>query len=146
MCKIKITIKNKIGIVYTSFRIKNMSEIIHIRAYFDIEKDNVEQFKKLTREMTEVVKANEANTLEYRFYLNEDGTKCIVHETYVDSNAALAHNNGLASKTILPYIFNTATLDRLDVYGKPNDELKQVISSLNSHTFNLFTGFSRKNE
>ena len=123
-----------------------MSEKIHIRAYFIIEKDNVERFKKLIKEMSEVVETNEPDTLEYRFYLNEDGTKCIVHETYTDSKATLSHNDGAASKTILPSIFNMAQLNRLDVYGNPNDELKKVLAGLNSYTFNLFTGFSRKNE
>ena len=123
-----------------------MSENIDIRAYFIIEKDNVEQFKKLIREMSEVVKTSEPDTLEYRFYLNEEGTKCIVHETYADSKATLSHNDSTASKTILPSIFNIAQLNRLDVYGNPNDELKKVLAGLNSHIFNLFTGFSRKNE
>ncbi len=123
-----------------------MSENIHIRAYFIIEKDNVEQFKKLISEMSEVVETNEPDTLEYRFYLNEDGTKCIVHETYADSKATLSHNDGAASKTILQSIFNAAQLNRLDVYGNPNDELKKVLAGLNSHMFNLFTGFSRKNK
>jgi len=123
-----------------------MTENIYIRAYFIIEKDNVKQFKKLIREMSEVVKANESDTLEYRFYLNENGTKCIVHETYVDSKATLSHNDSLASKTILPRIFKIAHLDRLEIYGKPNDELKKVLSGINSQTFNLFTGFSRMNE
>jgi quinol monooxygenase YgiN len=123
-----------------------MPENIHIRAYFIIEKDNVEQFKKLIREMSEVVETNEPDTSEYRFYLNEDGTKCIVHETYADSKATLSHNDGAASKTILQSIFNAAQLNRLDVYGNPNDEWKKVLAGLNSHTFNLFTGFSWKNK
>jgi len=121
-----------------------MSENIHIRAFFIIEKDNVEQFKKLIRKMSEVVETSEPDTLEYRFYLNEDGTKCIVHETYADAKATLLHNNNTASKTILPRIFNIAQLNRLDVYGNPDDELKKVLAGLNSQTFNLFTGFRRK--
>ncbi len=123
-----------------------MSENIHIRAYFIIEKENVERFKKLIREMSEVVETNEPDTLEYRFYLNEDGTKCIVHETYVDSEAVLSHNDGTASKTILPRIFSIAKLNRLDVYGNPSNELKKLLTSFNSQIFNLYTGFSRRNE
>lgn len=123
-----------------------MSENIHIRAYFIIEKDNVERFKKLIREMSEVVETNEPDTLEYRFYLNEDGTKCIVHETYVDSKATLSHNDSTASKTILTRIFNIAKLNTLDVYGNPNNELKKLLSSFNSQIFNLYTGFNRENE
>ncbi|TVP40189.1 hypothetical protein [Candidatus Nitrosocosmicus arcticus] len=70
----------------------------------------------------------------------------VVHETYADSKAGLSHNDGAASKTILPNIFNLAQLNRIDVYGNPNDELKKVLAGLSSQTFNLFTGFSRKNE
>jgi quinol monooxygenase YgiN len=122
-----------------------MSENIHIRAEFIIENDNVEQYKKLIREMSEV-ETNEPSTLVYQFYLNGDGTKCMVHETYVDSKAVLSHNDSTASKTILPRIFNIAKLNTLDVYGNPSNELKKLLASFNSQIFNLYTGFSRKNE
>lgn len=48
----------------------------------------------------------------------------MIHETYADSKAVLSHNDSLASKTILPKIFNISRLDTLDVYGNPNNELK----------------------
>ena len=123
-----------------------MSENIHIRAEFIIEKDNVEQYKMLIREMSNFVEINEPSTLVYQFYLNGDGTKCMVHETYVDSNAVLYHNDSTASKTILHRIFNIAKLNTIDVYGNPSNELKKLLASFNSQIFNLYTGFSRKNE
>jgi quinol monooxygenase YgiN len=123
-----------------------MSENIHIRAEFIIEKDNVEQYKLLIREMSNFVEINEPSTLVYQFYLNGDGTKCMVHETYVDSNAVLSHNDSTASKTILPRIFNIAKLNTIDVYGNPSNELKKLLASFNSQIFNLYTGFSRKTE
>ena len=123
-----------------------MSENIHIRAEFIIEKDNVEQYKMLIREMSNFVEINEPSTLVYQFYLNGDGTKCMVHETYVDSNAVLYHNDSTASKTILPRIFNIAKLNTIDVYGNPSNELKKLLASFNSQIFNLYTGFSRKTE
>jgi hypothetical protein len=70
----------------------------------------------------------------------------MVHETYVDSKAVLSHNESAASKTVLPRIFNIAQLIRLDIYGNPDDELKKVLASFNSHIFSLYTGFSRRNE
>jgi quinol monooxygenase YgiN len=123
-----------------------MSENIHIRAEFIIEKDNVEQYKLLIREMSNFVEINEPSTLVYQFYLNGDGTKCMVHETYVDSKAVLSHNDSTASKTILPRIFNIAKLNTIDVYGNPSNELKKLLASFNSQIFNLYTGFSRKTE
>jgi len=57
--------------------------------------------------MARTVQETEPDTITYQFYLNnKDNTKCIVHETYANSNAAFAHLNGLASKTILPKIFD----------------------------------------
>ena len=55
----------------------------------------------------------------------------------------LAHVTSIASKTILPKIFNISKLIRLDVYGNPSEELQKVIASFNSQTFNIFTGFIR---
>jgi quinol monooxygenase YgiN len=121
-----------------------MSESIHIRAGFTIEKENVEQYKKLMKEMSDRVETNEPNTLMYEAYFNVDGTKCMVHETYLDSKAVLLHNESIASKTILPRIFNISKLDTLDVYGKPDDELKKLLSRFNSQVFNLYSGFNRK--
>lgn len=120
-----------------------MPEKIHFRAEFTIEKNNVDEFKKLIKKMSEYVESNEPDTLEYRFYLNEDETRCMVHETYRSSDAALAHNNSIASKTILPKIFNIAKLNRFDVYGNPNEELRDILKALNSQTFTLFKGINR---
>lgn len=122
-----------------------MSEIINIRAEFTIKKDDVKQYKKLMREMSNMVETNEPNTLIYEAYFNEDETKCMVHETYVDSTAVLSHNDSTASKTILPRIFSISKLEKLDVYGNPNNDLKKMLVNFSSQIFNWYTGFNRKN-
>jgi hypothetical protein len=55
-----------------------------------------------------MVENNEPDTINYQFYLNRSETMCLVHETYTNSNSTLAHITGVASKTILPNIFNIA--------------------------------------
>ncbi|AFU57766.1 putative antibiotic biosynthesis monooxygenase [Candidatus Nitrososphaera gargensis Ga9.2] len=79
---------------------------IHFRAEFTIEDGKIEEYKELVQDMSRLVKANEPDTIGYQFYLNRDETKCIVHETYANSEAVLAHNTGIASQTILPKIFS----------------------------------------
>lgn len=116
---------------------------IHIRAEFIIGKGKIREFRRLIQEMSNMVESNEPDTLEYRFYLNYDETKCIVHETYVNSNAALSHNSGIASQTILPKIFSISKLNRLDVYGKPNKELQGILKNFNFEHYILTTGFSQ---
>ena len=92
-----------------------------------------------------MVEANQPDTINYQFHLNKDETICIVNETYTNSYAVFAHNNGVASQTILPKIFSVAKISRFDVYGNPSDELQNVLanSGFNPLIYNPFTGFSR---
>lgn len=93
--------------------------------------------------MSKQVEDNEPNTLEYRFYLNDDETRCMVHETYANSEAAIIHNDSIASKTTLPRILGISKINRLGVYGKPTNELHNLLMGIGAETFNLFTGFNR---
>lgn len=119
------------------------NQTIHFRVEFYIEHGKKEEYKKLIKEMSKMVEANELDTINYQFYLNKEETKCIVHETYVNSEAALAHNDGIASRTILPKIFSLAKVSRFEVYGDPSEELKKLLGSFGAQTFSLFAGFSR---
>jgi quinol monooxygenase YgiN len=117
---------------------------ILFRAEFTIQEGKIEEYKKLVQDMSRVVEANEPDTINYQFYLNRDETKCIVYETYSNSEAVFAHNNGVASKTILPKIFNVSKISKFEVYGNPSEELQKVLrSSFSPQTYNLFAGFSR---
>jgi quinol monooxygenase YgiN len=116
---------------------------IHFRAEVVIEEGKREEYKKLVRDMSRTVEANEPDTLQYQFYLNRDETKCIVNEIYANSEAALAHINGVASQTILPKIHNVSKISRLDVYGNPSKELQNVLPDIGTRTYVPFVGFSR---
>jgi quinol monooxygenase YgiN len=118
-------------------------DLIHFRAEFIIEEGKTEEYKKLIQDMSRVVEANEPDTINYQFYLNRDETKCIVWETYANSEAVFAHINSIASQTILPKIHSVSNISRLDVYGNPSEELQKVLTSFSPQIYNLFAGFSR---
>ena len=114
---------------------------IHFRAEIAIKEGKIQDFKKLIQDMSKAVESNEQDTIEYQFYIDESGTKCIAHETYRNSEAAIVHNNVVASQ-ILPRISNISTITRFDVYRNPGKELKQVLTSVGVQTYyNLFVGF-----
>ncbi|AIC15830.1 putative quinol monooxygenase [Nitrososphaera viennensis] len=122
------------------------SSQIHFRAEFTIEEGKIEEYKELIQEMSRVVEASEPDTIDYQFYLDrDDKTKCIVHETYANSEAVLARNNDVASQTILPKISKVARISRFDVYGNPDEELQKVLASFSPtpQIYNLITGSSR---
>ncbi|MDQ6723449.1 MAG: antibiotic biosynthesis monooxygenase [Thermoproteota archaeon] len=116
---------------------------IHFRAEFTIEEGKIEEYKKLVKEMSRLVEDNEPDIRNYQFFLNRSETKCIVHETYANSEDALAHNTSIASQTILPKIFSVARISQFDVYGNPSDELQKVLTSFGPQIYSLFAGFSR---
>src|SRR5438094_7014241 len=115
---------------------------IHFRAEFTINEGKIEEFKKLIEDMSRLVEANEPYTIGYQFYLNRAETKCVVHETYTNPEAVLAHNNSIASQTVLPRIFAVSRITKFDVYGNPNQELERLLTSFSPQIYNLFAGFS----
>jgi hypothetical protein len=54
------------------------------------------------------------------------------------------NTSGIASQLILPKIFNVAKMDKLEVYGKPSEELQKDITSFGVQTYNHFVGFSHE--
>ena len=63
--------------------------------------------------------------------------------TYANSEAVLAHFDGVASQTILPKVHGVSRINRLDIYGKPSEKLQTVLKDFDPHTYILFAGFSR---
>src|ERR671913_172592 len=116
---------------------------IHFRAEFAIEEGKTEEYKKLVEDMSRMVEANEPGTLNYQFYIDESETKCIVNETYANSEAVFVHIAGFASQTILPKIFRVSKISKHDVYGNPSKELQKVLTGFGSQTYSAFAGFSR---
>ncbi len=116
---------------------------IHFRAEFAIQEGRMDGFNRLVREMSKTVQDNEPGTITYEFYLSKDNTKCIVHKTYANSEAVFAHSNGIASKTVLPKIFEIAKMNRFDAYGNLGEELQEHLANFGSQFYNLYTGFSR---
>jgi quinol monooxygenase YgiN len=103
----------------------------------------MKEYKKLIRNMSRMVEASEPDTISYHFYFDSSETKCIVHEIYANSEAVFAHNNGLASQTILPKIFSISKISKFEVYGNPRKKLQEILTGFSPETYNLFTGFIR---
>lgn len=102
-----------------------------------------EEFKRLGEEMSRAVENNEPGTKRYQFFLNDDQTQCVVNESYVNLEAALAHLKGVASQTILPKIFDACKINRFEVFGEINDDLMKALAQMGGVNYHFLTGFSR---
>ena len=63
---------------------------------FDFSEGDVEEFKRLSAECLEIVRAQDTGTLQYDTYLNDDETRCVVLERFRDSDALIEHSENLA--------------------------------------------------
>jgi quinol monooxygenase YgiN len=63
---------------------------------FTFHPGKVEEFKRLSAECLEIVRAEDDGTLQYDTYLNEDESKCVVLERFRDSDALILHGQNMA--------------------------------------------------
>ena len=57
---------------------------------------DVTEFKRLSAQCMEIVRAQDTGTLQYDTYFNGDETECIVIERFRDSDALIQHGENLA--------------------------------------------------
>ena len=113
-----------------------MSDLIGI-ARFDFRDGDVEEFKRLSEQAMEIVRANEPGTLEYG--VNADETEAIVIERYRDSDALLAHSANLAH--LMEPVIATGSVHG-EILGDPSAEIRANVSD--EGPVQLFTPFLRR--
>lgn len=87
---------------------------------------DVEEFKRLSAQCMEIVRAKEAGaTLQYDTYFNADETECIVLERFRDSEALIQHGQNLAH--LMEAIMATGTASG-ELLGEPSAELRANIA------------------
>jgi quinol monooxygenase YgiN len=112
-----------------------VSEILGI-ARFRFHEGKVEEFKRLSAQAMEIVRAKErGRTLGYDVYFNADETECVVIERYTDSNALIEHFANMGE--LMEPILSMVTVVHGEVLGEPNDELRARLAG--SKVPELFT-------
>ena len=97
-----------------------MSEIQGI-ARFKFHEGKVEEFKRLSAQCMEIVRARDTGTLQYDTYFNDDETECIVIERFRDSDALIQHGENLAH--LMDAIVATGSVSG-ELLGEPSPELR----------------------
>jgi quinol monooxygenase YgiN len=103
----------------------------------NIAPDNLAEFKALAAQALEQTKG-EATTLQYDWFFNDDETKCVVRETYADSDAVLAHMAHLGEM-----IGRLAELGgglEIEAYGSPSAELLEAAAAFEPAIYTFFQG------
>ena len=90
---------------------------------FTFHPGKVEEFKRLSAECLEVVRAEDEGTLQYDTYFNEDESKCVVLERFRDSDALILHSRNMAP-------FTEQIMATGDVAGELLGDLSEELAKL----------------
>lgn len=112
-----------------------MSELLGIGRFKFDEAGKLEEFKRLSAQAMEIVRAKDTGTLQYEIYRSDDQSECIVLERYRDSEALLDHagNLGKLGAAIL-----ATGLVSSKLLGEPGIELRAILAD---GPVRLFTPF-----
>ena len=95
----------------------------------------VEEFKRLSAECLEVVRAKDAGTLQYDTYFNDDESECIVLERFRDSDALILHGRNMAP--FMEWIMATGTVSG-ELLGDLSEELRAQMAGSPVGLFTLY--------
>jgi quinol monooxygenase YgiN len=89
---------------------------------FTFHPGKVEEFKRISAECLEIVRAHDDGTLQYDTYLNADETKAVVLERFRDADALILHSQNMAP--LMDSIMATAESVEGELLGDLSAELR----------------------
>ena len=111
-----------------------MSEIKGVNR-FKFHEGKVEEFKRLSAQAMDIVRAKDTGTLQYEIYFNEDQSEGVVYERYRDSEAVIEH--GAHVGHLNEAIFATGSVSS-ELLGEPSAELTAMIAGSGVPLFRPF--------
>jgi len=113
-------------------------EQLQVSATFpSISPDAADRFTQLAAEALATIRA-EPGTLQHDWFFSDDGTQCVVHETYDSSDAFLAHLAG--SGELLGRLVELGGGLELDLFGEPSAALLDAIAAFQPRIYSYGQG------
>lgn len=113
-------------------------EQLQVTATFpSIAPDNLGEFKQLASEVLETARTEEG-TLQYDWFLSDDGQQCVVRETYTSSDAALAHVGHVGPQ--LGRLVELGGGLKLELFGEPSETLRKEIAAFQPLVYSFVHG------
>ena len=119
-------------------------ESAHVAWVFELKvKDGRgDELRALMAEMVDATQAGEPGTLDYEWYISEDGTRVHLYERYEDSAAVLAHL-GTFGERYMSRFFGVMSPERVVIYGAPSAAVREALKGLGPTVMGQAAGFSR---
>jgi quinol monooxygenase YgiN len=111
-----------------------VNELIGI-GRFRFHDGSLEEFKRLSAQVMEIVRTTDTGTLQYDIYFNDDQSESIVIERYKDASALMEHADHVGH--LMEAIFATGWVSS-EMLGDPSAEIRATIAE---GEVRLFTPF-----
>ena len=96
---------------------------LEVHAHLKIRPGQLEGFKAQAAEIMRLTREQDTHTLRYDWFINEDGTECEVHETYLNGQGLIEHNTHVMDARAV--LFEKYAYDhRMTVFGEISRELR----------------------
>lgn len=106
-----------------------------------INEGKADEFGALAAEMAASVEA-EPRTLQYEWFIGEDGHTCHINERYVDSEAAITHIASFGAN-YAERMMAIITPTQFSVYGDPSAAVREALVGFGAVHMKHLTGFRR---
>jgi len=100
-----------------------------VRAHLKVRDGQLQGFKRQAAEMMRQTKEKDSGTLAYDWFLSADGTRCEVHEAYVDADALVDH--AVHVREARDAMFAEFAYDhQMTFYGEPSPRLRELVNRI----------------
>ena len=96
----------------------------------------------LMTEMVDATRAGEPGTLDYEWYLSEDGRRLHIYERYADAAATLVHLANFRERYMTRF-FTALSPERMVVYGAADEAVRSALAQLTPPVMQQVGGFTR---
>ena len=113
-------------------------EQLQVNATFpSISPDAADQFTQLAAEALATIRG-EPGTLQHDWFFSDDGTRCVVRETYANSDAFLAHL--AAAGPLLGRLVELGGGLELELFGEPSTALHDAVAAFQPRIYSYSQG------
>jgi quinol monooxygenase YgiN len=105
-------------------------------ARFTFHAGKVEEFKRLSAQAMEIVRAKDTGTLQYEIYFNDDQSEGVLIERYQNSDAVIEHAAHVGD--LMAAIFATTASVTSELLGEPSAELTAMTAGSGVPLFRPF--------
>ena len=98
---------------------------LEVHAHLKIRPGQLDGFKVQAAEIMRLTREKDTQTIRYDWFINEDGTECEVHETYLSGRALIEHNTHVMEARAI--LFERYAYDhRMTAFGEVSQELREL--------------------